>query len=183
MASNNFTITLDIDNISKGIADWDKVSRAVLRGIELGKEEVADRMKDKMLEYLSEYGLSDSEIAKSILVVPIGEGFYLTAGSEYAIYVEYGTGLMGENNPHPKPDGWQYNIGETIRENGGWWYPTTADDPNPHKKVFNGNLYAWTIAGQPSRPFMYRTWLWGSRSATQIIRKNINRELKKTGVK
>ena len=72
-----------------------------------------------------------------------------------AMFVEFGTGIVGSTHPHPgNLFGWIYDVnGHGV---GGWWYPTKANDPNPNKKEYNGQLYAWT-AGMPSRPFMYDT--------------------------
>ena len=179
-----FTLHVDINNIVQGVKDWEKCISAVEIGIDKGLEELAERMEDKAREYLHMYGLGGSEIASSLDVQIVRDGVYLTCGTDYAIYVEYGTGLAGSETPHPwsEREEWYYNIGSTIRPAGWWFYPTTEDDPNPHKHMYNGQLYGWTRKGQPSRPFMYQTWLWGSRSATQIIRKNIRNELERTGL-
>lgn len=60
----------------------------------------------------------------------------------YAVYVEYGTGVVGSQNPHPyPPSGWKYDMnghGES-----GWFY---WKDDNWH----------WT-KGIASRPFMFET--------------------------
>ncbi len=75
----------------------------------------------------------------------------------YAVYVEFGTGVVGSKKQHPDLSivGWRYDVnghGEL-----GWWYPTTYSDPNPYKrKSKDGKIYAWT-KGMPSRPFMYNT--------------------------
>lgn len=75
----------------------------------------------------------------------------------YAVFVEFGTGIVGNNNPHPDLAilGWEYDV------NGhgdlGWWYPTTAADKNKYKyRKKNGDYLAWT-KGMPSRPFMFNT--------------------------
>ena len=93
---------------------------------------------------------------------------YVIAGAPHAFYVEYGTGPIGEENPHPAPEtaNWQYNIGDTIgpaeilnprhpEYGDGWWYP--GDDGKPH----------WT-SGQPSRPFMFNTLQWLEEAAETI---------------
>lgn len=88
----------------------------------------------------------------------------IVADCPYAIYVEYGTGPVGEESPHPEPDtsGWAYNVGETIHQNiqhpewgVGWWYP--GDD----------GKYHWTN-GQPARPFMYNTLAWLEEEAESM---------------
>lgn len=174
-----FDVNFSLDKLISGIETLEQISPAVEEGVRLGIQELGERLEKKMIEYLIEYGLGDSPIIGTINLVTYEDGISLTVGQDYAIYVEYGTGLAGSKNPHPKPEGWQYMIGEQSSLGGGWWYPTTLNDPNPIKWNSNKGLYAWTHEGLPSRPFMYKTWLWGTRSATQIIRKNIRNEVKK----
>lgn len=72
----------------------------------------------------------------------VGVGI-IKAGAPYAVYVEFGTGIVGKHQPHPSPDDWRYDInghGES-----GWWY---FNDYTGHPQ--------WT-KGIPSRPFMYNT--------------------------
>jgi len=62
----------------------------------------------------------------------------------YAIYVEFGTGVVGKRNPHPEPiEGWQYDVNEHGDK--GWWYFNERDQK-----------WHWT-KGMVSRPFMYNT--------------------------
>ena len=62
----------------------------------------------------------------------------------YAIYVEFGTGVVGKRNPHPEPiEGWQYDVNEHGDK--GWWYFNERDQK-----------WHWT-KGMISRPFMYNT--------------------------
>lgn len=65
------------------------------------------------------------------------------AGAPYAIFVEYGTGVIGAGSPHPNPDGWQYDANGHGDE--GWVYLNERD-----------GKYHWT-RGYQSRPFMYNT--------------------------
>lgn len=60
----------------------------------------------------------------------------------YAIFVEFGTGIVGGRNPHPE-NPWEYDVNGYGDE--GWYY-VDGDDMKWH----------WT-KGQPSRPFMYNT--------------------------
>lgn len=80
------------------------------------------------------------------------EGFYvpsrgigvIRAGAPHAIFVEYGTGVTGQREPHPEPmPGWRYDVNDHGEE--GWWYWGDWD----------GNWH-WT-AGMPSRPFFWET--------------------------
>lgn len=78
----------------------------------------------------------------------------VVAGTDHAMFVEFGTGIVGKQSPYPGglPDGvtWNYASGKTIRQLAdgryGWFY---QDD--------NGQW--WFTEGMPSRPFMYYTSL------------------------
>lgn len=64
----------------------------------------------------------------------------VTTGVMYAAFVEYGTGIVGETEPHPDP-AYDYDIHDHGWE--GWVYGA------------NGQFHR--TAGMPARPFMYRT--------------------------
>ena len=81
------------------------------------------------------------------------------AGSEWAVFVEYGTGILGKNSPHPEPGTWSYPGTES------WVYPITEDEYDAMKskgmavaKNKEGQCFAAT-KGMESRPFMYETTL------------------------
>lgn len=77
---------------------------------------------------------------------------------EIGVYVEFGTGIKGQQSPHGLMSSMSYDA--HGHGDAGWWYPTTESDPNPYKWTDpNGVLRAWT-KGMPSRPFMYETMLW-----------------------
>ena len=79
------------------------------------------------------------------------DGFYIPkskvgiikAGAYYAVYVEFGTGVVGSQSPHPNPDGWQYD--SNNHGDKGWVYYDDKLD-----------RFKWT-KGFKSRPFMYNT--------------------------
>ena len=76
-------------------------------------------------------------------VVSNGASYYIYTDCPWAEFVEFGTGIVGSEHPHPDTSiaGWKYdtnNHGEA-----GWWY-------------YKGNKRYWA-KGMPSRPFMYNT--------------------------
>ena len=102
------------------------------------------------------------------------DGYYsptLNAGfvrvtSDHAAFVEFGTGVVGQNNPHRNGEylskaAWKYASGAKIftTQNGrvGWIYPT--DDGG----------FRFT-EGMKSRPFMYETALELQRSFPRIAK-------------
>lgn len=62
----------------------------------------------------------------------------------HSIFCEFGTGIVGANNPHPEVAiaGWRYDVNDHGEL--GWWYPR------------GDGTFGWT-KGMPSRPFMYQT--------------------------
>ena len=65
-------------------------------------------------------------------------------GSDYAIFVEYGTGIVGANSPHPEPaPGWSYDVNAHGEK--GWAY---FDEKQ--------NRWRWT-KGEPAHAFVYKT--------------------------
>lgn len=96
-------------------------------------------------------------LASSIKAETSGNVGFVKCSCGYAVYVEFGTGVVGSGSPHPDTAilGWRYDINRHGEL--GWWYPTDNADPNPYKYTAkNGTIYAWT-KGMPSRPFMYET--------------------------
>lgn len=67
------------------------------------------------------------------------------AGAWYAVYVEFGTGVVGSESPHPnfQESGWQYDVNNHGEM--GWVFLDERD-----------GTYHWT-KGFESRPFMYNT--------------------------
>src|SRR5690554_2123449 len=103
---------------------------------------------------MSGYGLGSSSLYNNLTVEKMENGFYIsTFGSnysaeDYAMYVEFGTGIVGtgmseekKGKPHPKASesGWNYDVNEHGES--GWTYPTSADDPNPNKWQDEDGIY------------------------------------------
>jgi len=77
----------------------------------------------------------------------------ITATAEYAVYVEFGTGIVGEENPHPASGELGIEYDKKSHGESGWWYPS---EKGWYKPKDGGPLLAWT-KGMPARPFMYTT--------------------------
>lgn len=76
----------------------------------------------------------------------------------YALFVEYGTGIVGERSPHP--DGgaieWDYDVHGHGDE--GWVYYCDTD---------GFGRFRWT-KGMAARPYMYNTYRWLMENAERI---------------
>lgn len=76
-------------------------------------------------------------------IVSNGATYYVYTDCDWASFVEFGTGVIGSENPHPETGlaNWKYDVNNHGES--GWWY-------------FNDGKWHWT-KGMPSRPFMYET--------------------------
>lgn len=122
---------------------WELVKVLTMEGAEIAKMQVA-----------SMEAVFTGELEQSIqgLFFPGERCGFVIAECPYAIYVEYGTGIIGESSPHPEAAGkWDYDVnGHGIS---GWVYKSDVDGE-----------FHWT-QGFISRPFMYNTLRWLEEAA------------------
>lgn len=171
-------IEFNVSNANKTLLELKKYNRRVEKALDDGFKEFIQKLEEKLVDNMSNYGVASVANVTSITTDRLSDGVIIYLNNDILMYLEYGTGIVGEENPHPKAskDGWIYDVNDHNEE--GWWYPTTYDDPNPYKWTDpNGVLRAWT-KGQISKPFVYETWLWGRRSINNIVGKHLRRALK-----
>ena len=154
MLTKTISMTLDQKSLDEAI-----------REIELFEQDLKNAL-DGLCRVLMDEGVAHAKmeltafpaIDTGALMASIGHGMFdpssgvgiIYAGAYYAAYVEYGTGVRGEANPHPEPGtaGWKYNLkgyGKKGKQSG-WYY----------QPVGGGGKWVWT-SGMPARPFMYNT--------------------------
>lgn len=142
---------LDPHSIENAITELQMYKEDVERRIRLLIERLTDRgaeiARAKVVEmgayYTGELLQSIGSYLFSFGGAPVG---FIRVNAEYGIFVEFGTGIVGENSEHHPLDsfGWEYDVNEHGEV--GWLFP--ADD----------GTYRRT-RGQASRPFMYETAL------------------------
>lgn len=116
------------------------------KGVEIARLQLAD------LDAIFTTELISSVHAEYKGSVKGGGIWAVVAGTDHAMFVEFGTGIVGKRSPYPGklPEGvdWQCASGKTIRQLAdgryGWFYQ-------------DGNGEWWFTEGMPSRPFMYYT--------------------------
>lgn len=116
------------------------------KGVEIARVQIADLDAIFTSELLSSIHAEYQGSTKG------GGVWVVVAGTDHAMFVEFGTGIVGKQSPYPGelPDGvsWEYASGKTIRQLAdgryGWFY---KDDDGQW----------WFTEGMPSRPFMYYT--------------------------
>lgn len=160
MSKHVVTVPLSLDEIKTAQQEIDKFV-----------QDVEKKIKD-FLKALCDEGMTiyQAKITNAGTLQPIqpfniehkeeAHTAYFRVTDKVAVFIEFGTGLKGQGKPHPEASevGWQYNIGDTIAEDGSWFYPTDESDPNPYKwYTKDGNIYAWTRCGIPSRPYIHET--------------------------
>lgn len=141
-----FKINLNPREIDRLIKDIKQYKRELTEKVNLLIGELTDYGVEVAKAQVRELGAwYTGELESSIkgyFSPSVGVGI-IKAGAPYAVYVEFGTGIVGKGQPHPSPDDWRYDINEHGES--GWWY---FNDYTGHPQ--------WT-KGMPSRPFMYNT--------------------------
>ena len=129
-----------------------------------------NRKCNELLKQLTDYGVEfaklevlrlgafdTGELAESIhgFYDPDSHVGFIRADCWYAVYVEFGTGVVGAGNAHPEPAaGWVYDANH-HGENG-WVYFNEREGKVMRTK------------GQPSHPFMYNTFRELERKAKEL---------------
>lgn len=122
------------------------VQKLCEKGVEIAKEKVSVHDAIDTGELLNSIDLREGDIIKN------GSQWFIYTDCDYAKFIEFGTGVIGENSPYltSTPIEWNYASGKTIFTTidgkTGWYYPTK-----------DGQVRF--TEGQPSRPFMYETAL------------------------
>lgn len=166
------TYEVDIENLSSLAKFVDNYPSAIERGIYNGMKRFSLALGRKLRQRLVSHGLGGSELMYNFHTEFDGSTITLFIDSDFAIYVEMGTGIVGEIFSHPDQAklgiSWEYD----VEKHGltGWTYRTE-----------DGQFFH-TI-GQGSRPYIYETYKWAEASIANYIRKDIIDELKKLGVK
>lgn len=130
------------------------------KGVEIARVQIAD------LDAIFNQDLIKSIHSEYAGSVKGGGVWAVVAGTDHAMFVEFGTGIVGQEHPYPGklPDGvtWDYASGKTIRQ--------AMQDISINGDTFvKAGEYYWTYIGDdgklhitkgmPSRPFMYYTSL------------------------
>lgn len=164
----NIEMTLDPDSIEKAIQAVndlkDNLERATTRLIEHLTEQGVDFARIEIIMF-DKPPYDSGELYDSISagMQNAHEGVVVT-GVMYAAFVEYGTGIVGANEPHPNPEGYTYDVNGHGWD--GWVYGSDG--------AFHHTY------GMPSRPFMYRALRdledYAERNGGQIIAEYIREE-------
>lgn len=139
------TLKLNEASITQAIKDV----RAYQKKVEKAADELTHRLTEQGVSlaqlnasYMNIY--DTGELMRGIDSQYKGKVGFVISTATHSIFCEFGTGIVGAENPHPEVAiaGWRYDVNNHGEL--GWWY--IGRDGQSH----------WT-KGMPSRPFMYDT--------------------------
>lgn len=138
------SLKLNGESISKALKDI----QAYQKKVESAGQNLTKRLTEQGVSlaqqnasYMNVY--DSGELVNGIDSEYQGEKGYVVSNAKHSAFCEFGTGVVGKNDPHPNPaDGWTYDVNEHGEL--GWWY---------YDRYGNRR---WT-KGMPSRPYMYDT--------------------------
>jgi HK97 gp10 family phage protein len=162
--SKKIIFGLSTTEINRAIRELEQYKKELNRKISSLIEALTDRGVEIAKAQIRELGaVYTGELEESITgyfnpTVQVG---IIRAGAPYAIYVEFGTGIVGAGSPHPAPAGWRYDVNN--HGEAGWWYFNDRDQK-----------WHWT-KGIESRPFMYNTVQILERESVRIAKEVFRR--------
>jgi hypothetical protein len=160
MLDKNLTIEKDLDIFDGATAKLmlNKLQKDINIAIEFGIADSVSKIIKKLESLLDGYGVPGlkSEISSSIGF----KSFEIAVNGDVALFVEFGTGIVGSRNPHPV-DPWQYDVNDHGDK--GWRY-----------KDSSGQWRA--TSGMKSRPYFNDLLQWVKSYG--IIARSINRRLR-----
>ena len=160
------TISMDLTfaSINRAIVEVNRFKRELERMCEdLARNLTKEGIEIAKMQVVSMDAWFTGELEDSIKGVYFAEEHcgVIYTDCPHALFVEYGTGIVGADNPHPEAAEaeWDYDVNGHGEQ--GWWYPAPFGWYIPRKTT---SQYAWT-KGMPSRPFMYNTMRWIEEAA------------------
>jgi hypothetical protein len=162
--NKRIVIKLSEDSISKAIREVEKYKGELKNKVHLLIERLTDYGVEVAKAQVRELGaFYTGELEESITgyYSPSTQVGIIKTDVPYAIYVEFGTGVVGAGSPHPAPAGWRYDVNN--HGEAGWWYFNERDQK-----------WHWT-KGIESRPFMYNTLQILERESARIAKEVFKR--------
>lgn len=177
--TTDLEIVIDLSDIASGIRKINNLEKYMDVAVARGLQRASDQVVRKLMFFMDLYkvpslksGIFTSVTPSSFTIMVSKIDSY--SNENYAMFVEYGTGIVGESNPHPLP---VYDYDSHNHGDDGWWYPTDEAYPNQPTWIDpSGQLRAWT-KGMPARPFLFRTLEWMKQY--NPMKREINKELKR----
>jgi len=167
MAGFNTSIEVDLGSqasFAKAEAALNGLDRKVKRAMQNALDEIGDKMQVRFTQEMASFGLGDSLLLATVSIKRYGQRITLTVAGEHMMYVEFGTGIVGQQSPHPAPlfmgGDWAYDIND--HGDAGWVYYDEA------------GAKRWT-KGAKAKPVLYNTWRYARRIQKRIFNKHLGK--------
>lgn len=148
-------VKLDPYSVSSAIVELQMYKEDLERRIRLLVKKLTERGADIARAKVADYdAVYSGDLLQSINGIMDGNRGVIRVDSKYALFVEFGTGPIGKQNPHP--------LAESSHYKDEPWY--TAADGKPMDMIYDwtpietddGNII-YLAYGQPAKPFMHET--------------------------
>ena len=155
---NPINITLSTKSVHQARLELERIRNNIPAAMDNARLELAQMGRDRAEMFLA---TSDgtSTLMGSMKVSHGGSYTSLYTDIPWAVYIEYGTGIVGEQSPHPAPEtaNWIYDI--NSHGEAGWFYWIRSG-------------VHWT-KGQIASAFLYTTGQWMVTQAPPVVGKHI----------
>ena len=137
-----FEAELSVSSLEALIKDLDKYQKDLDNCLISINQAIADEVYNLVMSYIPEF---TGELKASVQKEITREYARVYTDNDHAQFAEFGTGIVGANNPHPQAtaQGWSYDVNEHGEK--GWVYKGTDG-------------YYWT-KGYEGRQYMYKSYI------------------------
>lgn len=145
MPSKNIKVRLSRESINKAISTIREYQKSIEAKQTALMSVLGSRGYDVMVKNISSYPMpySKGELIDGVRYDNTGNSVVIYNVCNHALFVEFGTGIVGSRSPHPHDTiGYSYDV--NGHGDNGWYY---RDEDGWH----------WT-KGMPSRPFAHDTF-------------------------
>lgn len=162
-------ITVRLGNMDDAIEQLDRYEKKVQQNVKdfLTKllDEGVEIAKAKLVNLPPKAAVETGDLLASMKrdVIIEGNKGVILADNAHAVFVEFGTGVKGDNSKHPGMDIGKKSTKDRAALADGWWY---FDEQQGRTRF---------TEGMPSRPFMYETARDLERKVGEIAREVFGR--------
>lgn len=153
----NINIRLSQESIANAIKELENYQKDLMRRIDTFTRRLAEvgveiaQMQIVSMPVFDTGKLFDSIKFEKGDVLTNGVTYYVYSDCEYAPFVEFGTGMVGKQSPHPKP--------QSISMNGKTYDGYDSQGHGWEGWVYYKNEHYYWTQGAEAKPFMYNTAL------------------------
>ena len=112
-------ITSNIDEVIKAFQKEEMaISKGAINGVKKITQDAYEELQKQCIDANLSNHIGNIEVKYPEANNGIGE---ISTNDQVIVFNEYGTGVVGKDNPHPALEGWEYDVNNHGEE--GWIYP------------------------------------------------------------